>query len=207
MHVHRQGSLIQMCLRHGWRLMLVQNKEPKSKRVRPRSQEESACTQTRNRNPNGFDTQCWILMRVRRQGTKIQTCLNTCCRLMLVSQPDITNQRDGDRRMSAGEQMDARFEKYNTTFHATRAFVRCQAPWDHHHEHHPQPSRTQSLAMTECRVECDGCSGPRSECLHQRSVQCLKDNGVQRRPSLLSQCQQPCRTESQEPHRTGLGDC
>ena len=26
--------------------------------------------------------------------------------------------------MSACEQMDARFEKYNTTFHATRAFVR-----------------------------------------------------------------------------------
>ena len=43
---------------------------------------------------------------------------------MLVRQPVITNQRVGDRRMSACEQVDARFEKYNTTFHATRAFVR-----------------------------------------------------------------------------------
>ena len=43
---------------------------------------------------------------------------------MLVRQPVITNQRVGDRRMSACEQTDARFEKYNTTFHATRAFVR-----------------------------------------------------------------------------------
>ena len=43
---------------------------------------------------------------------------------MLVRQPVITIQRVGDRRMSACEQMDARFEQYNTTFHATRAFVR-----------------------------------------------------------------------------------
>ena len=43
---------------------------------------------------------------------------------MLVRQPVITNQRVGDRRMSASEQMDAKFEKYNTTFHTTRAFVR-----------------------------------------------------------------------------------
>ena len=28
--------------------------------------------------------------------------------------------------MSACEQTDARFEQYNTTFHATRAFVRCE---------------------------------------------------------------------------------
>ena len=39
---------------------------------------------------------------------------------MLVRQPVITNQRVGDRRMSACELMDARFEKYSTTFHATR---------------------------------------------------------------------------------------
>ena len=39
---------------------------------------------------------------------------------MLARQSVITNQRDGDRRMSACEQMDARFDKYNTTFHATR---------------------------------------------------------------------------------------
>ena len=43
---------------------------------------------------------------------------------MLVRQPVITIQRVGDRKMSACEQMDARFEQYNTTFHATRAFVR-----------------------------------------------------------------------------------
>ena len=43
---------------------------------------------------------------------------------MLVRQPVITNQRVGDRRLSACEQMDARFENYNTIFHATRAFVR-----------------------------------------------------------------------------------
>ena len=43
---------------------------------------------------------------------------------MLVRQPVITIQRVGDRRVSACEQMDARFEQYNTTFHANRAFVR-----------------------------------------------------------------------------------
>ena len=43
---------------------------------------------------------------------------------MLVRQPVITIQRVRDRRMSACEQMDARFEQYNTTFHANCAFIR-----------------------------------------------------------------------------------
>ena len=40
------------------------------------------------------------------------------------NQPVIPIERVWDRGMSTCEQMDARFEKYNTTFHATRAFVR-----------------------------------------------------------------------------------
>ena len=54
-----------MCLKHGWRLMLVHNKEPQSKHVRSKGLETDSC-----------------------------------------------------------EKMDARFEQHNTTFHATRAFVR-----------------------------------------------------------------------------------
>ena len=43
---------------------------------------------------------------------------------MLARQPIITIQRNWDRKMSACEQMDAWFEQYNTTVHATHAFVR-----------------------------------------------------------------------------------
>ena len=42
--------------------------------------ETDACTQTRNHSPNVFETQGWRLMRVRKQGSRVQTCL----KLMLV---------------------------------------------------------------------------------------------------------------------------
>ena len=43
---------------------------------------------------------------------------------MLVHKQGITITRVWDRRKSASEQMGVRFEQHNTTFRATRAFVR-----------------------------------------------------------------------------------
>ena len=59
-----------------------------------------------------------------QQRPTIQTYLNKGCRLMLVRHPVIQSTEMETEGMSACEQMDAWFEKYNTTFHATRAFVR-----------------------------------------------------------------------------------
>ena len=86
--------------------------------------ETDACRQTRSHNPNVFETQGWRLMLVHEQRTTNQTCLNEGYRLMLVLKQSNTVQRVWDRRMSASEQMDARFEQHNTFFHANRAFVR-----------------------------------------------------------------------------------
>ena len=67
-------------------------------------QETDACRQTKDHN---------------------QTCLKhrTIDRCWYTKQ-GITITRVWDRRKSASEQMGARFEQHNTTFHATRAFVR-----------------------------------------------------------------------------------
>ena len=78
--------------------------------------------------PNVFLTQSW----------------NLCVSATRVhSHPVIPIERVRDRRMSACEQMDARFEKYNTTFHATRAFVR--ETWLEEHFH----------AMETCNADSD----------------------------------------------------
>ena len=74
----------------GSRLMLVNKQATIIKRVRNKWLLTDACTQTRNRKSNVFETQGCRPMPVHKQGTTNQPWLNEGYRLMLVLTQGIT---------------------------------------------------------------------------------------------------------------------
>ena len=78
----------------GCRLMMYTDQEPQN--VCETRVETDACTQIRNHYPNVFETQGWRLMRVRKQGPTVHTCLKRCLYTTRDHNPNMFDQRAVD---------------------------------------------------------------------------------------------------------------